>query len=228
MAREMTTRYSVTLVGETPLLMHQDNLAWEDAMMQWRKDPANKKVSVAGDDRSPAFRWIGNLYTDNGVVSIPSDNLMTLLREGGNLCPTGGGIGKKKSYKAATQSGIVVDQAAWPLIVRGEIIRYGDIIPLKDEPDFAEHVKAVSDLGFELFVKRARIKQAKHVRVRPRFDSWACSGTLTVLDDSITLDVLRNILTFAGTYCGVCDWRPSSPKSPGPWGKFSATVEVIK
>ena len=86
MAREMATRYSVTLVGETPLLMHQDNLAWEDVMAQWRKDPANKKASVAGDDRSPAFRWIGNLYTDNGVVSIPSDNLMTLLREGGSLC----------------------------------------------------------------------------------------------------------------------------------------------
>ena len=69
MAREMATRYSVTLVGETPLLMHQDNLAWEDAMMQWRKDPANKKVSVAGDDRSPAFRWIGENALTRGMTN---------------------------------------------------------------------------------------------------------------------------------------------------------------
>jgi len=228
MAREMAKRYTVNLTGETPLLMHQDNLAWEDVMVQWRKDPANKKASVAGDDRSPAFRWIGNLYIDNGMVVVPADNLMTLLREGGNLCPTGGGMGKKKSYKAATQSGIVVDQAAWPLLNRGKTIAYKDIIALKNNKEFGEHVQAVADMGFELFVKRARIGQAKHVRVRPRFDSWACSGTLTVLDDSITLDVLRDILTFAGTYCGMCDWRPSSPKSPGPWGKFNAKVEVMK
>jgi hypothetical protein len=42
------------------------------------------------------------------------------------------------------------------------------------------------------------------------------AGTLTEFDDTITATVLQNILTAAGRYCGICDWRPSSPKSPGP------------
>jgi hypothetical protein len=79
-----------------------------------------------------------------------------------------------------------------------------------------------------LFVKRARIGNAKHVRVRPRFDSWSVSGTLTVLDDSITTDVLERILTHAGAYAGVGDWRPSSPKSPGPFGRFTSTVKEVR
>jgi len=66
------------------------------------------------------------------------------------------------------------------------------------------------------------------VRVRPRFDNWSCGGTVTVFDDMITTDVLKNILTFAGTYAGLGDWRPSSPKSPGPFGKFTAEVKQVK
>lgn len=218
-------RYAVELTGQTPLLMHHDNLSWAETMKAWGKDPANKKNSVAGDDRSPAHRWIGNLYVEGGLVVIPSDNLMTVLREGGAKCPTGVRGG---TYKRQTQSGIVVDQAAWPIIVGGKQIKYADIKPLINEPDFAVHEDTCRNLGFELFVKRSKIGQAKHVRVRPRFDSWSFSGTLTVFDEAITLGVLQNILTFAGAYAGIGDWRPSSPKSPGSFGKFTAVVEAIK
>jgi hypothetical protein len=63
--------------------------------------------------------------------------------------------------------------------------------------------------------------------VRPRFSRWSCSGTITVLDEMITEDVLRNILVFAGRYSGIGDWRPSAPKSPGPWGKFSVELKEV-
>lgn len=81
--------YKVTIRGETPLLMHHDNLKWVETMKLWELDPANKPISVKGDDRSPAWRWIGNLYVENGAVVIPADNLMTVLREGGARTPTG-------------------------------------------------------------------------------------------------------------------------------------------
>ena len=218
-------KYEVTLTGVSPMLMHNDNLQWSDVMDQWKKDPANKKDGKAGDDRSPAWRWIGNLYTNGGLVCVPSDNLMTMLREGGARCPTGKG---QKTFKAQTQSGIVVDQIAWPVVGPKGTISYAAIKALINNPEFMEHESTAESLGFNLFVKRAKIGMAKHIRVRPRFDNWQVSGTLTVFDEQITTDVLKDIITVAGAYCGIGDWRPSSPKSPGSFGKFTATVKEVK
>lgn len=218
-------RYNVILTGETPLLMHQDNLAWAEVMNKWRLDPANKQHSVAGDDRSPAWRWIGNLYIEGGKVVLPSDNLMTVLREGGKKVQTGKGT---ESFKSHTQSGIIVDQSSWAVLVNGKEAPYAPIKALIGEPDFEHHLEVVEAMGFELLVKRAKIGNAKHVRVRPRFDNWTVQGTLTVLSEIITMPILESILQIGGAYCGLCDWRPSSPKSPGPFGKFKAEVKEIK
>lgn len=217
--------YTVKLTGETPLLMHHDNLSWAEVMKKWELDPANKSISTKGDDRSPAWRWIGNLYVEQDRIVIPSDNLMTVLREGGKRCPTGKG---QTTFKSQTQSGLVVDQSSWSLLVaNGAEIPYTPIKALINESGFDLHELQAQELGFSLFVKRAKIGQAKHVRVRPRFDQWSCQGTITVFDEMITTEVLKNILTFAGNYAGMGDWRPSSPKSPGPWGKFTATIKAV-
>lgn len=216
--------YAVELIGETPLLMHHDNLSWAEIMKAWETDPANKPTSIKGDDRSPAWRWLGYLYIEGGRVVIPSDNLMTVLREGGKRCPTGKG---QTTFKNQSQSGLVVDQSSWPLLIHGAEISYARLEALLSELNFPAHEDLVQALGFQLFVKRAKIGQAKHVRVRPRFDQWACQGTITVFDDMITEAVLGNILTFAGAYAGMGDWRPSSPKSPGPWGKFTAKIRGL-
>jgi len=220
-------RFEVTIKGETPLLMHHDNLEWDGIMKQWSKDPANKAGSVAGDDRSPGFRWIGYLYQHAGNAVMPSDNLMTALREGGAKCPTGKG---QKTYKSQTQSGLLVDQENWPLFnpATGEVYTLDGLKDIMEETDYAIHEMWAREHGFELFAKRAKVGQAKHVRVRPRFDSWAATGTITILDDAITADVLQNIWTYAGAYSGLCDWRPSSPRSPGSFGRFSVEMKKAK
>jgi len=214
--------YQITLTGLTPFLMHCDNVDWSEQMKKWEKDPTMKKESTAGDDRSPAWRWIGSIYHDSGKVCLPSDNLMTMLREGGAKCPTGK---KGGSFKRQTQSGLVVDQAAWALITAKGDVNFEEITNLIEEKDFQVHLDTCEKLGFSLFVKRAKIGNNKHIRVRPRFDQWSASGTITVFDDSITKQVLIDILTMAGNYCGVGDWRPSSPKSPGSFGRFAAEVK---
>ena len=126
--------YQVVLTGETPTIIHHDNLSWAETMKQWSLDPANKKKSVAGDDRSPAWRWIGCLYSEGGKLVIPSDNLMTVLREGGKRCPTGKG---QATFKAQSQSGIVVDQSSWPLCVNGREISFAPFKALIENEDFA-------------------------------------------------------------------------------------------
>jgi hypothetical protein len=221
-------RYQITLKGETPLLMHHDNLMWDGVMKKWALDPANKKGSVAGDDRSPAFRWIGYLYrtVDGKAAAIPSDNLMTVLREGGAKCPTGKG---QQTFKAITQSGIIVDQSEWALLDprTGKPYSIAGVDALIQEAEYEAHEAWAAARGFELFAKRAKVGQAKHVRVRPRFDQWATTGTVTVLEPRITKDTLQNIISFAGAYSGLCDWRPSSPKSPGSFGRFTATLQKL-
>lgn len=219
----MAKRYLVKLIGETPLLMHKDNISFGEKVRAWSKDPNNKKISVAGDDRTPAWTWLGYCYHDNKQLTIDADNLMSVLRDGGKKCPAPTGKG---TMKALTQSGIMVNEIGWPLLVKGASLPWKDFAVLEDELDFSVHEQFALDRGFELFVKRAKIGAAKHVRVRPRFDQWEANGSLTVLDPQITKPVLEMVLKFAGVYCGLGDWRPSSQQSPGQFGRFS--VEVVE
>lgn len=211
--------YDVVITGKTPLLMHADNIEWADMLNAWKDDPANKKASKAGEDRTPAWRWIGCLYADDKYVAIPSDNLMRCLMEGGAMVPVPGGK-SGKTFKAQTQSGLMIGEAYWALEPKIER-RYIDA--LMEEDDFSNHKKRVSELGFSLFVKRARIGQTKHVRVRPRFDTWSATGSIVVIDEQITGQVLRDVLSYAGQYKGLGDWRPGG-RTPGAFGMFSAEV----
>jgi len=214
--------YNVTINGITPLIMHNDNLSWSDSMKEWGKDPNNKKISVAGDDRFPAWRWMGYLYWNNGEVCIPADNIMTMLREGGAKCPTGK---RGATFKRQTQSGIIVNEAGWTLETHNGVITKEQVESLINNPSMEEQEKVAKELGFMLFIKRAKIGQNKHVRVRPRFDSWSAQGSILVLDETITEEILNTILTLSGQLCGLCDWRPSSPKAPGSFGKFEVKIE---
>ena len=215
--------FNITLTGETPLLLHQDNVPWSDRLKRWQKDPENKANSVAGDDRSPAWTWIGSLYHDGKMVTISSDNIMTSIREGGAKCPTGK---RTETYKRHTQSGLIVNETDWPIVLGdGRTVPYEPIKALLAEDDYEVHERVADELGFELFAKRARVGQSKHVRVRPRFNAWSASGTITLLDEEmIDKTVLERILEQSGNRCGLGDWRPSAPRSPGSFGRFTAVV----
>jgi hypothetical protein len=215
--------YKVTLTGTMPLLLHGDNLDWRGRLAAWRAHADNKALSVPGDDRSPAWTWIGGLYHDGKVIGVSSDNLMTAIREGGARVSV---VGKKSlTYKRQSQSGLVINEVLWPIVGSKGTVSWPDVEDLCDVNDYEQHRAFAHAHGFELFAKSARIGQSKHVRVRAKFMQWNISGTMTVFDDTITTDILQSILTAAGRYAGLCDWRPSSPKSPGPWGTFTAVIK---
>jgi hypothetical protein len=206
--------------------MHNDNLAYNEKIKAWQKDPENRANSVAGDDRSPAWTWMGYIYHDGKTLGISSDNIMTMLREGGAKVIARG----KETYKKQTQSGIMLDQQQFELFVAGNTISMNDLKPLIGEMDFNKHLETAELLDFELLVKRAKIGAAKHVRVRPMFRQWVAKGSLTVLDSELTgltEEIIRTILIQSGALCGLCDWRPSSPKAPGTFGRFAPTVKRI-
>lgn len=217
-------RYQITLKGLTPLLMHNDNLSFTEKVMAWRKAPENKEFSVPGDDRTPPWTWIGYLYHDGQNIGVNSDNLMTMLREGGAKLLTGK---RQETYKKHTQSGLMIDQQQWDLYTNGSLVPIENIKPLIGNTNFHEHIKTTENFGFELLVKRAKIGRAKNIRVRPMYWNWELRGSLTVIDkeiSGITRDVLTTILNQAGAICGLCDWRPSSPNS-GTFGKFEPVIQ---
>ena len=219
-------KYAITLTGKTPLLMHSDNIEWADFMEEWKNDPANKKGSKAGDDRSPAWRWLGCVYHDGKAVSVPQANIMRAIMEGGVMVPVPGGK-SGKTFKAQTQSGMMSVEPFWPLIINGKTLAWADLEVLQAEESFKAHREMVRSLGFDLMVKRAKIGASKHVRVRPEFAAgWQAHGTLAVWDEQITDTTLGQILDYSGQYKGLGDWRPGG-KTPGPYGMFEAEIKRL-
>lgn len=215
----MMKRYQIELVGMTPLLMRKDNRTFGDKIKLWQLAPENKETQVKGDDRAPAWTWIGCLYHDTKFVGLDADNIKTVLKEGGGKVPKKG----MATYKKQTQSGIIIDQQQFELYVDNRRIPLDPIKELIGNNNFFDHIKVAEELGFELLVKPVKIGRSKWIRVRPLFRNWVAKGTVTVLDEeiyAITKPILESILRQAGALCGVCDWRPM-------FGKFSSIVTEI-
>lgn len=208
------------LRGMMPLLMHADDVEAADLMGEWRKDPANKNVSVPGDDRSPPWTWQTYCYHDGEYLSMPAAAIAVCLRQAGTQLI----LKRQKTFKELTQSGMLIDQEYCEFRNGGKQIPVDLLHDIRELP-FRQQADAVRQAGFRLFVKRAVIGRAKHVRVRPRFESWSVNGTATVTATELNIDVLRQIFSFAGRI-GLCDWRPGC-KTPGTFGMFSATVDKI-
>ncbi|MFH1603653.1 MAG: hypothetical protein ABIH03_07080 [Pseudomonadota bacterium] len=213
-------RYRFTMAGISPLIMHWDNIEWADALGELREQmrKSDKKKSVAGDDRSPPETWKGSLYNDGTRVAVPTDNLRSMLTKAASKII----LKKNETYKKLLSAAVVFDDLFCEFTFNGQQLLVAKIDAIAGT--FSEHLAAVRQLGFELLVKRARIGNSKHVRVRPMFTDWAVAGELTVVDQQITTDVLREIWLIAGLRIGLCDWRPDSPQSPGPYGKSRVSV----
>lgn len=207
-----------TLTGTMPLLMHSDDVIEADRLKEWRVSPENKNLSVPGDDRSPPWTWQTYLYHDGEKIVMPYENVMAGLRIAGAKMI----LKKQKTFKEISQSDIVPDAEFFSFTTSGRTIHTKPLLAIKDNP-FKQQFDAVQSMGFRLFMKRARVGTAKHVRVRARFDAWEVSGSVNVTAPEITLDHLQTLFDLAGKG-GLCDWRPAC-KTPGPWGMFTASLK---
>jgi len=218
-------RFEFTLTGKTALLMHSDDVEWSDEMSAWRIDSANakKKGESSGDDRRPAWTWVGYCYHDGAHIAIPSSNLQSCMSKAGARVP----LGRQKTFKEIAVSGLFFEDEYLTFTNGGKAIPVGPVHTLKDVGEFGKHKKTVDAMGFRLDIRRACVGQSKHVRVRPRFDEWAASGVVEVTDERIDAVVLNDLFTQAGR-CGLGDWRPSAPKKPGVFGMFSHTLKKAK
>lgn len=227
------------IVGRTPILMHNDDVEWagivdeERGLARSAREKKGHKV-VKGDDRDPAWTWIGYCYNDGGNVAIPVPNMHAAVIYAATKIPKK----PRGSYKADAAALVTFGEPYLKLLVRGKTISWKKIEDLQAEPRFDLHKKASADMGFRLDVRRAKIGASKHVRVRPRFESWSAEGTVILSPGAISAErqasdrgdapSLKEIFAMAGRYSGLCDWRPGSPSKPGPYGTFDVDAwEII-
>lgn len=213
------------LTGITEMLMHYDDVLASDMLCKARDAVKrnNKAEFSAGDDRCPADTWKTYLYNDGDRVCIPYGNLQSCIISAGSKLT----YNKQTSFKKVLPGSVMFDEAFIEFrAANGKQLKLSEVNAVSGT--FAEQVEAVKKLGFSLDVRRAAVGTSKHVRVRPKFaPGWKMLGTLSVVDDRVTLQNLKDIFTMAGLYVGIGDWRPDSPKKPGTFGRFAADVKAI-
>jgi hypothetical protein len=225
---------TLTLVGDNALILDRDNITFTEDILRWQKDPANKDLSHAGDDRSPAWGWLGKLHYEDTTperrVGVPMAMLGACVRDAAAMVPhpTAGG---KKTLKDISQSGILFNRPLYPLEVHRpgsadwDFVSYTDLYDkLRSEEDFVTQQAVAASLGVTLDVRRAKPQwNRSHVRVRPLFGPWQLQCDVTITDEILTPDLVERIFTLAGRYKGLGNWRPSVPKA-GAYGTFSVRL----
>jgi len=62
--------------------------------------------------------------------------------------------------------------------------------------------------------------QGRVLRHRPKFEQWEISCTIEVDEELIQEQLIRNVMTSAGNFVGIGDYRPARM---GPYGRFEVT-----
>ena len=186
---------TLKISGIAPLIMHNGQLADPigEIPLQIKAISSLRKKTDADHQAMARLEFLGGLYLYDGAPCIPG-----YVFEG-CLIGKGGAARKLKSGKIAMIS-IFVDNHA-PLEYDGS----------KDPEKLWEN----KDFVFRIGVK---VGQATIMRVRPIFNEWSATFTISYNEDLIARDVVIQWAELAGEQVGVGDWRPKH-------GRF--TVEVL-
>ena len=144
--------YKIVATGKTSLIMHNNDVEWADLVKEWQLAPENakKKGENSGDDRRPAFTWIGYLYHNKINIVMPFSNLTSCLIKAGARVP----YGRNKTFKELAASAITPLAESFVLLNNKKPIPHPPIWSLIDTREFRIHAETATKLGFSLFVKR--------------------------------------------------------------------------
>lgn len=163
----------------------------DKSLEEWEK---NRNLIIERNDvsKDDLERALFHAYYDNKGFFIPSDHIRGSLIDAGNLVKSKVG-NKTKSMKN---------------IVAGMFF----VTPAK--------IRIHNDIQVD---KRSAVNQKVKVRViciRPRWDLWKVSFELNVDNDTITDATTKQIIEYAGQYCGIGSFRPTHN---GMFGRFKIT-----
>jgi hypothetical protein len=163
-------------------------------------------VSVAGADY--ADEWRKTVYLDQTKTHlvIPSMNIEAMFRDASK----GKRIGSSVLTRVVPVDVTVIDFEV-PILVDGSKVTPDDI-----------------EANEWILTCAAVIKKNRIMRSRARLPiGWQLQFIANIREGSILkTDVFKGILEAGGKSAGLCDWRPSAPKS-GKFGQFELTKFVV-
>lgn len=198
----MKKRITFRADGTSPLLM---NAIADDLLEKLAKGistPKSKGVDVDLDEIAQKKIYLD----DGGVVGIPAQNLLAAMKYAGKSVK----IGKKNVSTADTT------------MLFALCTLEGLFIPL-DNGQPGTSPTWVRDM--RRGVHRQGASKVMVSLVRPRFDAWGFTASLTYDDSVVDEKTLRQIVEIAGSKSGLCDFRPSCG---GPFGCYAVTNWVIE
>lgn len=185
--------YRATLAGIAPLILHNGRLSnpLDDYAKAIGAITGKRKKTEADHEKIAQLEWRGGLYTDgNGNLIIPGRVLEALVHSGAKV---------SKEGKQAL-SGIFVESDG-TLDYKG---RGKSIDEMMEDPFFRITVPV-------------RVKANKVQRTRVILHDWTVTFDVSASTDVIRNgDVLKKWLQDAGSFSGLCEWRPR-------YGRFVVT-----
>ncbi|NIN01493.1 MAG: hypothetical protein GTO24_26390 [candidate division Zixibacteria bacterium] len=61
---------------------------------------------------------------------------------------------------------------------------------------------------WEIDLQNVVVQRSRVIRARPRFDEWELDLQILNIDERVTSNIIKDILTDAGKFCGIGDFRP--------------------
>ena len=178
----MYEQIKIKLTGLAPLMHHNPRLAdpMDPIVQEIAKLTGKKKKTLDDRIKIQELEWEGGLYVRDGVVVVPGHVIEGALRE----------AGKKSRTKKDVEAGIVCEHDC-PLEYPGP----KSIPKLLADPNYRD-------------VRNAKIMGKMVMRCRPIFRTWSLTAVLSYLPSVMDRSKVMDLMTTAGLYCGLGDYRP--------------------
>ena len=216
--RPQTIKTNITLVGDTPLLVH----GWSDKGKQMMLDEQqkNKKDKKAREIRDPFAEFMDAMYwvTPKPEESTP-EAFEDAIRNGAKFGFPISAI-KQAALSASYRAGIIPNQtgmrsAFYLNAVNGVNCGTGSELAIIDTPEPPELREDMVKIGGA--TKRADL------RYRPQFNNWKIHLTVSLIDtDTFTMESIINAIELGGFTNGIGEWRM---ERDGDFGRFHVEIE---
>jgi len=179
----MYKKLKVTLVGITPTIQHNGQLAnplnkWSKAM---KEISGKRKKTDADFEELAKIEFFGALYLDSdGRPCWPGETIEAMLIS----------AAKKSREGPQAKTGIICD---------------GNFAIKYSGPTDPE--KLWADERFRLTVP-VRVQSSRIMRTRPIFREWSLPIEISYLEDVVNERTVRDWCNTAGQLIGLSDWRP--------------------
>jgi predicted ribonuclease YlaK len=176
-----------TLVFEiqsiVPLLMHDDKTA--NPLNEYTKKlkalTGKRKKTDEDHGAIAEVEWNASLYYENGKYIIPTKVLEATL------------LASAKQFKKGT--------------LLKQCVIVSDDLELRFKDSNIKPAKLYQKLEY-VDMRTVKIGQAKTTRCRPKFDNWSGEFTVILDDEKLNAEEIEQIVSNAGKYVGLCDYRP--------------------